>query len=853
MRRAIKKRLLEVFKAIYQTHNSIKEFIDKKESEAVISLLSNCQEAALYIGNTIEDFEGEGVITIPLLEEYCEMAYKVALSFSNEYMGSKICKLLNKKLVKAENSLKNDIKTKFEVVFMPYKASMWDSLESVWKAATEDPDCDVYVVVLPYYDRKDDHSFDKFHYEKSYFPKYVNITHYEDYNLQERRPDIIYIHNPYDQYNYVTSVEPKFYSYNLKRYTDTLVYIPYYVVSDIVPEHLCTLSACIFSNKVIVQSDSVRDTYIKNFKKIYGNSYKDLENKFISLGSPKFDAIVNAEKTEYDLPEEWRNIINNKKIILYNTSVSSILNGNKEYLKKIVSVLKFFSEHHEVILWWRPHPLSTAVYNSMKNYLLDEYIEILDNYKKEKYGIFDDTPDLHRAIACSDAYYGDRSSLVAMYQLTGKPVLLQDTTINNYTDNDNYIEIGIEDLYDDGEYLWFSATNFNGLFKMDKRNMEPIFVGSFPNELFIGQRLYVGIAECNDKLYFSPFSAHEIAVYDMKKDEFKKINIDKRLIENDDCKFYSAITYKNNVIFIPYSYNAILCLDTDKGKLTYCSEWVNSIKNDINRDRKFYYFRKAEIIDSELYLPSCCTDKLLIFNIITHSYEIKNMHYESTSYHGIVYKNNNCIFSPNTGELIKYDLKTYKSDIINELNMDIGIKSIKYIDICDANDKIWLFPHNAKSMLEIDTLNNTIRDMNVTVFMFEKKEMVPNYIGKYMFAKRITNTIYAYNIVDNCLIKYEFETSKWTAYKIRIRKDYLKEFTMMKADSFAQVNADITRPDLSNYLESIVNIADLCRYLELSSSNNSAIKIRSKIREQSLTNADGTAGIKIHNYIKKMV
>ena len=29
---------------------------------------------------------------------------------------------------------------------------MWDSLESVWQAADADPDCDAYVVPIPYYD-----------------------------------------------------------------------------------------------------------------------------------------------------------------------------------------------------------------------------------------------------------------------------------------------------------------------------------------------------------------------------------------------------------------------------------------------------------------------------------------------------------------------------------------------------------------------------------------------------------------------------------------------------------------------------------------------------------------------------
>ena len=43
-----------------------------------------------------------------------------------------------------------------EVVFLPYKASMWDSLESVWKRYEDDPLVDAYVIPIPYYDKNPD-------------------------------------------------------------------------------------------------------------------------------------------------------------------------------------------------------------------------------------------------------------------------------------------------------------------------------------------------------------------------------------------------------------------------------------------------------------------------------------------------------------------------------------------------------------------------------------------------------------------------------------------------------------------------------------------------------------------------
>ena len=108
---------------------------------------------------------------------------------------------------------------------------MWDSLERVWRAADADPDCDAYVVPIPYYDKNQDGSLGAFHYEGDLLPSYVPVTHYDEYRIENREPDAIFIHNPYDDYNRVTSVEPRFYSRELKKYTECLVYVPYFITS----------------------------------------------------------------------------------------------------------------------------------------------------------------------------------------------------------------------------------------------------------------------------------------------------------------------------------------------------------------------------------------------------------------------------------------------------------------------------------------------------------------------------------------------------------------------------------------------------------------------------------------------
>ncbi len=99
-------------------------------------------------------------------------------------------------------------------------------------------------------------------------------------------------------------------------------------------------------------------------------------------------------------------------------------------MEKIKRVFEIFKEHkEEIALLWRPHPLLQATIESMRPELWETYKAILDQYRSEKWGIYDDTADFNRAVAISDAYYGDMSSVVQLYQIIEKPVVIQNPYI----------------------------------------------------------------------------------------------------------------------------------------------------------------------------------------------------------------------------------------------------------------------------------------------------------------------------------------------------------------------------------------------------------------------------------------
>ena len=351
MRRYKKKELLETADMLVEANEVIGRLC-KSNTDGALELLGQCQESAILLGNLIES-KGDGYAElVEILENYCENIYQMSIAISAEEQIRKLSKKIQKQLIYLNNKIQHEIpEDKKEVVFFPYKASMWDSLESVWMAADADEDTDAYVVPIPYYDKNPDGTFREMHYEGDQYPDYVPVTNYEEYDFEERRPDIIFIHNPYDQFNYVTSVHPRFYSGNLKQYTEKLVYIPYFILGEIKPDdeealkgmkHFCINEAVKNADKVIVQSEDMRQVYIKVLTEESGGSKEARdywEKKIDGSGSPKVDKVLRTKKEDLEIPEEWLKVIQKpdgswKKIVFYNTSVTALLQYDEQMLRK---------------------------------------------------------------------------------------------------------------------------------------------------------------------------------------------------------------------------------------------------------------------------------------------------------------------------------------------------------------------------------------------------------------------------------------------------------------------------------------------------------------------------------------
>lgn len=560
MRKAQKKQVEDFIGLLAQAHDEIRKFVEKKKYPAAMELLGQCQEGAMQAGELIEKTEGENALTISRLEDYCELIYTVheELSRNAEINAAKICKRLRKSLIQVENSVKNDIKVRLEMVFMPYKASMWDSLESVWQAADAAPDCDAYVVPIPYYDKKQDGSLGTYHYEGDKMPSYVPVTHYDIYSLEERKPDAVFIHNPYDFMNRVTSVEPRFYSYELKKNTECLVYIPYYTTSGGMSEGQSSCPAYYFADYIVIQAEKYRKFFDPEIPK----------EKLLPLGSPKFDKVMRLCSNPPEPPVEWKEKMEGKKVCFYNTSLNGMLADTEAFLKKMEYVFRTFRGRQDSCLLWRPHPLMESTFDSMRAAYRPFYDALKKVFVEESIGILDETADIEKTIALSDAYIGDAgTSVTSLFGVAGKPIFILNNRIHTKPGKDDWRGEKLNlsfDRYGNDRYqvtgnnqLWFSENNdYHYKFYMD------LGVG------YSGGGYYIKAVEINDKVYLIPGNAQNMLIIQDKK--IKKIVFKEQITSGGAFWGY---WYVNKYLFLfPNQYPQLIRFDMEKEEICHIDD-----------------------------------------------------------------------------------------------------------------------------------------------------------------------------------------------------------------------------------------------------------------------------------------
>jgi len=140
-----------------------------------------------------------------------------------------------------------------------------------------------------------------------------------------------------------------------------------------------------------------------------------------------------------DFAEEWMDKIypngkdgKKKKIVLYHASVDELISNGGYVLDKLRYVLDVFRDNLNVLVWWYANILESPKLvrlQKMVPELYTGYLQLVEEYKRDNLGIYDESGDMQRAVAMADGYFGDECELMELFKETGKPIMLQDYEI----------------------------------------------------------------------------------------------------------------------------------------------------------------------------------------------------------------------------------------------------------------------------------------------------------------------------------------------------------------------------------------------------------------------------------------
>ena len=833
-----------------QQQKQVIELIETLREAQSAGLYAEAREGALAVCGFIDKFEGEKTRATTLLEEYCTLLVKAIVGEIGE-------KELRKHLNRVEASVYEDLRQKkTEIVFISYNASMADSILSIYMAAKKDPNCTAVWLPVPYFERNPDGSFGVAHYDGAdCYTDQVECADWRYYDLEKRRPDVIVTFNPYDANNYVTSIHPDFYCERMRDLTDLLVYVPYYTsLADRVEDGFCIVAGSVYAHKVILQSEKICSDYIRIFKENFENRLGNPEDKFIAMGSPKFDMAVSAGLSKYTLPDEWKKLIMNsdgskKKTVLYNLRLTDMSAGIENQLNKAKAVLEYFKQNDNILLWFRPHPLNLECMKSMRSHLAAEYVKIIDEYKCGGWGIYDDTSDLHRAIAASDAYYGDVSSVVALYAVEGKPIMISNETVESKETGDYALVFSNQFIYE--ESIWFTLYNASSIFKINQK-WEVEYVGSFPSVSFGAGPVFSRISECNGKLFMAPSTSKDIGVYDLHSDKLSSIAI-RDFTGNILHRFHECFAYKDNVFFFGVAYPAILKLDTITENITYITDWVSPLeKLKINNDNLF--FGSGCVNGHEVILSAQSANAVLIFDMDDGTSNIVAVPSENKGYDDICFDGEYYWLAArhSGGTIVKWSPE--KGAV--EIPVPNGWAEGSYWVVCYANGYVWYFPSRGKFVFKV---NVTTHEMEIAEeFMPEcrlREQKGDMKTANYFMVRAVGNVIYAHTGTSHTYIKYNTETGERREERITISREIREKLADDIESTHCDADALCTVVDCMFRESDVFNLNDFVERIV-----NSPQGMQEKLREAqirvcraNIINSDGTAGQKIYDELKKLV
>lgn len=688
------------------------------------------------------------------------------------------------------------MKEQEKVLFVVYRTEWWGCLDNLCRQECLGEDTLVYVMPIPRYERE--LGTTKINYNKAHFhpellegklPLGARLADYRTFSV-EQGFERIYIHNPYDNTYFVDSVDGKYYSWNLKPYAKKLIYVPHLLYIDEIPEE--------FTNSSVYEH--VDAIYLADKQAKYSLDVEyDKKVEIVPSGIPEYLArLEEGLKCGKQNGEDRKDGQDSGKKLLCCLSYNNLYYGSEKLIQKLRDVFEYIRGRKDILLIFRPDEDIRLRFPWLDEPVRKNYAALVAYFQKNRIGIYDEGPELYRAVAEADGIMSFGHPADKLFSVQGKYVLRLDNELRPIPSDEVrcipslWAMTAVEE--EDGIELWFvpertklicrmmiqgdtavkEGIQSKGKKKIKKSAEGPQveIVAEVPDD-DIKWLNYVNITKIGSSLYLSPYSSKSIWKYDLDNRCFSG----QYLPCSVDSYVTASICYGKYLYLLPRMYPGIIKYDMETDEIEIIDGWIAELESyvmpECSKEPYFIWAVKQE--KNMLYMASSKCDVWMTFDMDNDTWQMKSMNLPKRKFADMVKEGERVWLFPYCGdEVILWNCTTNESQLIYK-SVNKEIKSQPYEYVCDVDNTIVAFPKHADNILRIPLDNSNKQGINemANKMPCKEKDYLSEYQKRfkvgYQFVKKLKDgQILAYEYYDGAflLLNRKLQIEKKIYYRL---------------------------------------------------------------------------------------
>lgn len=289
--------------------------------------------------------------------------------------------------------------------------------------------------------------------------------------------------------------------------------------------------------------------------------------------------------------------------------------------------------------------------------------------------------------------------------------------MKNNNINDSFEKLVSMCIQEKDGYMWFAASNRNGLYQVNNETKKVINKYIFKDEKIFKHMLYHNMEISGGRIFFAPHKAEKIAIYNISKEKLDYLSlktVDEKYnrIYDEKAKFGNTFQDGSYVYLLGYTYPAIIKIHRETLEVCYIDGWIEELIDEIfDGDTRGYFTMGNVKIGRKVLLPIGYVCRLLELDLDTNETRLIKLDSSLDGVGGIASNDNKIIWIIGRGNCINKIIKwDFENNITKEIDIPMDEKNCMvpfYEPLCYEN-KVFLFPIYSNYAYELNIIDESI-------------------------------------------------------------------------------------------------------------------------------------------------